>query len=188
MRLLDIGGAVLGLALTALLGPVIVALVKLDSPGPAIYSQPRLGRGGKPFTIYKFRTMHRDAEAEGARWAVAADARTTRCGRLLRRTHLDELPQFWNVLRGDMSLVGPRPERPGFTDDLSRAIPFYRLRLSVRPGLTGLKQIRFGYASTAAEHLEVLRHDLYYIKHRSVALNLLIMWRTLGWMFRMKGR
>jgi lipopolysaccharide/colanic/teichoic acid biosynthesis glycosyltransferase len=114
--------------------------------------------------------------------------RTTRVGRFLRRSHLDELPQFWNVLRGEMSLVGPRPERPEFTEALARSIPFYRLRLAVRPGLSGLKQIRVGYAATPDEHLDVLRHDLYYIKHRSLALNLVIMARTLGSVLGMKGR
>jgi exopolysaccharide biosynthesis polyprenyl glycosylphosphotransferase len=188
MRLLDILGASVGLLFTAIVGPLIATAVLFDSGRPIIYRQERLGLGGRPFTLYKLRSMRQDAESTGARWAVRGDARATRVGRFLRRTHLDELPQLWNVLRGDMSLVGPRPERPEFTDHLSGEIPFYRLRLSVRPGLTGLKQINCGYASTPEEHLEVLRHDLYYIKHRSLALNLLIMWRTLGWMLRMKGR
>jgi len=109
-------------------------------------------------------------------------------GRFLRRTHMDELPQFWSVSKGEMSLVGPRPERPSFTDDLAQSVPFYRLRLAVRPGLTGLKQIRFGYAATVEEHLEVLRHDLYYIKHRSLGLNVVVIARTLGRVFGMKGR
>ncbi|MBV9281396.1 MAG: sugar transferase, partial [Chloroflexi bacterium] len=188
MRCLDVVGAAVGLTLTCLLAPFIGAAIFLESGGPIIYRQERLGRAGKAFTILKFRSMRHDAEAAGARWATWRDGRATRVGRFLRATHLDELPQFWNVLRGDMSLVGPRPERQEFTDQLARTIPFYRLRLSVRPGLTGLKQIRVGYASSMEEHLEVLRHDLYYIKHRSLVLNLLIMARTLGSVLGMDGR
>ena len=188
MRLMDIAGAAAGLMLAALLTPLIALAIKVDSRGPILYRQERLGRAGRRFILWKFRSMSVDAEACGPCWASPSDSRATRVGRFLRTTHLDELPQLWNVLRGEMSLVGPRPERPEFTDSLSRDIPFYRLRLSVRPGLTGLKQIRVGYASTEAEHLEVLRHDLYYIKHRSVALNLLILARTLGSVVRRDGR
>jgi exopolysaccharide biosynthesis polyprenyl glycosylphosphotransferase len=188
MRLLDVVGSVVGLALTAALAPFIAAAIVLESGLPALYKQQRLGRGGEPFTIFKFRSMRSDAELSGAQWAVKKDLRTTHVGRLLRQTHLDELPQFWNVLRGEMSLVGPRPERPEFTAQLADVIPFYRLRLAVRPGLTGLKQIKFGYAATAEEHLEVLRHDLYYIKRRSLALNLLVLARTVASVLGMDGR
>lgn len=188
IRAVDIVGASLGLAATAVLGPFIAFAILLDGGQPVFYRQTRLGRGGRPFTMTKFRSMRPDAEAAGAQWAASDDARVTRVGKFIRKTHLDELPQFWNVLVGDMSLVGPRPERPWFTDELSQVIPFYRLRLAVRPGLTGLKQIRVGYASTPEEHLDVLRHDLYYIKHRSLALNALIATRTLGTVFGMRGR
>jgi exopolysaccharide biosynthesis polyprenyl glycosylphosphotransferase len=188
MRLLDIAGAVTGLLFTALVTPAIALAIAVDSRFPIIYRQQRLGLGGKVFTVYKFRSMRCNAEPTGAAWATQNDSRATRVGQFLRRTHLDELPQFWNVLRGEMSLVGPRPERPEFTDSLAEIIPFYRLRLSVRPGLTGLKQIKVGYASTPEEHLEVLRHDLYFIKHRSVALNLVIMARTLGSVVGRDGR
>lgn len=188
IRLLDIGGALVGLALTAVLGPVISLGILLESGFPIFYRQVRLGQGGKPFAIYKFRSMRADAESDGARWAANGDRRATRVGSYLRRAHLDELPQFWNVLRGEMSLVGPRPERPEFTEELSHSIPFYRLRLAVRPGLTGLKQIRVGYAATPEEHLEVLRHDLYYIKHRSLALNIQLMARTAAAVCGMEGR
>lgn len=188
IRLVDIVGALLGLATTIVLGPFIALAILLDSGRPVFYRQTRLGRGGKPFTMTKFRSMRCDAEEAGARWAASDDRRVTRVGRFIRKTHLDELPQFWNVLLGDMGLVGPRPERPSFTDELSQIIPFYRLRLAVRPGLTGLKQIRVGYASTPEEHLDVLRHDLYYIKHRSLALNALIVARTLGAVLSMRGR
>ena len=188
IRLVDIVGALAGLVLTLALGPFIALGILVESGRPIFYRQTRLGQGGKPFTMHKFRSMRCDAEAKGAAWATDGDRRTTRLGSYLRRTHLDELPQFWNVLRGDMSLVGPRPERPEFTEDLSRSIPFYRLRLAVRPGLTGLKQIRVGYAATPDEHLEVLRHDLYYIKHRSLALNAQLMARTLVAVLGMEGR
>jgi len=188
MRALDILGAVVGLCVTAVLFPSIAGAIILTSHGSAIYCQERLGRGGHPFTIFKFRSMNVDAEAAGARWAHRRDPRVTAVGRFLRRTHLDELPQFWNVLKGDMSLVGPRPERPEFTNTLSSEIPFYRLRLAVRPGMTGLKQIKVGYAASAEEHLEVLRHDLYYIKHRSLTLNLSTIARTLGSVSGMGGR
>ncbi len=188
MRLLDVAGAALGLVITAIFAPLIAAAIVVESGRPVLYTQERLGRGGVPFTIFKFRSMKSDAESTGARWAVKRDLRTTRVGRFLRRTHLDELPQFFNVIRGEMSLVGPRPERPAFTAELAKTIPFYRLRLAVRPGLTGLKQIKFGYAATAEEHLEVLRHDLYYIKRRSLALNLLILARTVASVLGMDGR
>ena len=188
MRFLDITGAAIGLVFTALVTPVIAVAIALDSGFPIIYRQERMGLGGKTFTVYKFRSMRCDAESSGAAWAARNDRRATTVGQFLRKTHLDELPQFWNVLRGEMSLVGPRPERPEFTDSLAEIIPFYRLRLSVRPGLTGLKQIKVGYASTPEEHLEVLRHDLYFIKHRSVALNLVIMARTLGSVVGHDGR
>jgi exopolysaccharide biosynthesis polyprenyl glycosylphosphotransferase len=188
MRSLDLIGGAVGMVLTTVLFPFIALAVRLTSPGPVIYSQQRLGRSGRPFTIFKFRSMKMDAESAGASWAGLGDPRITKVGRLLRRAHLDELPQFWNVMKGEMSLVGPRPERPEFTETLSCDIPFYRLRLSVRPGMTGLKQIKVGYAATPEEHLEVLRHDLYYIKHRSLALNLTIIARTLGSVVGLDGR
>jgi exopolysaccharide biosynthesis polyprenyl glycosylphosphotransferase len=188
MRLLDVIGSLVGLLVTSVLFPVIATAIALESGFPVLYKQERLGRGGQPFTIFKFRSMKSNAEALGAQWAVKKDLRITRAGQFLRRTHLDEMPQFWNVLRGEMSLVGPRPERPAFTAELAEVIPFYRLRLAVRPGLTGLKQIKFGYAASAEEHLEVLRHDLYYIKRRSLALNLLVLARTVASVFGMDGR
>jgi exopolysaccharide biosynthesis polyprenyl glycosylphosphotransferase len=180
MRLLDIVGAIVGLLVTAIIFIPIGIGILIAAPGPILYSQTRVGRGGKTFTIYKFRSMRTDAEQTGVAWAVQNDPRVTRFGRFLRSTHIDELPQCWNVFIGDMSLVGPRPERPEFTDLLSARIPFYRLRISVRPGMTGLKQIKFGYASTEDEHLEVLRHDLYYIKHRSLLMNLSLIAQTLA--------
>jgi exopolysaccharide biosynthesis polyprenyl glycosylphosphotransferase len=188
VRWLDIVGALIGGAATIVLLPLVAAAVHLSSRGPVLYRQRRVGRAGREFTIYKFRTMIVDAETGGARWAKPDDERVTSVGRFLRGTHLDELPQLWNILLGDMSLVGPRPERPEFTRALADQIPFYRLRLMVRPGLTGLKQLKVGYAATVDEHLDVLRHDLYYIKHRSLALNLAIIAQTLGLVMGRDGR
>lgn len=159
------------MALTAL-------VVKIDSPGPALFSQVRVGLGGKPFTIYKFRSMRQDAEANGAQWAQKNDQRITKVGKFLRMTRLDELPQLYNVLRGDMSLVGPRPERPEFVKDLSKEIPFYMERHSVRPGITGWAQTSFAYAATIEDTKIKLEYDLYYVKNYSLFLDLLVLIQT----------
>ncbi len=154
------------LALTAL-------AVKLTSRGPVFYSQVRVGQGGRPFTLYKVRTMIHDCEkASGVQWSRPGDPRITRIGAFLRRTHLDELPQLWNVLRGDMSLVGPRPERPEFTPALERAVPHYRDRLAVRPGVTGLAQIQLPPDTDLASVRRKLAYDLYYIRYRGLWLDL----------------
>src|SRR5207248_4660391 len=138
-------------------------LVKLTSPGPMLYTQTRLGRRGRPFTIYKIRTMLHDCESlTGPQWSTPGDTRITRVGRWLRRTHIDELPQLWNVLRGDMSLVGPRPERPEFIPELENAIPFYRDRLLVRPGITGLAQVQLPPDTDMDSVRRQLAHDIYY--------------------------
>jgi lipopolysaccharide/colanic/teichoic acid biosynthesis glycosyltransferase len=162
------------IALPAL--PVILVaalLVRLTSRGPAFYSQTRIGLGGKPFTIWKLRTMtHRCEEATGARWCVPGDPRVTALGWLLRKTHLDELPQLWNVLRGEMSLIGPRPERPEFFPELERALPMYRQRLAVRPGVAGLAQIQLPPDTDLDSVRRKLSHDLYYIRHQSAWLDL----------------
>jgi exopolysaccharide biosynthesis polyprenyl glycosylphosphotransferase len=188
LRCLDLAGALTGLAVAAVLSPAIAVAIVVETGRPVLYRQERLGAGGKRFVMYKFRSMHCDAERQGPMFALVRDPRVTHVGKLLRQTHLDELPQFWNVLRGEMSLVGPRPERPEFDEQLAAAIPHYRLRLAVRPGLTGLTQIRVGYASTIGEHVEVLRHDLYYIGHRSLALNLSILARTVTTVVGRTGR
>jgi lipopolysaccharide/colanic/teichoic acid biosynthesis glycosyltransferase len=152
------------LVLTSPLLLAAVLLVKLTSRGPAIYSQTRLGRKGRPFTIYKVRTMVHDCERQsGPRWSTPGDARVTPVGRFLRRTHLDELPQLWNVLKGDMSLIGPRPERPEFAYRLERAVPHYRARLLVRPGLSGLAQVQLPPDSDLASVRKKLAYDLYYV-------------------------
>ncbi|MGH1477923.1 MAG: TIGR03013 family XrtA/PEP-CTERM system glycosyltransferase [Geminicoccales bacterium] len=160
------------MALTAL-------VVKLDSPGPALFEQVRVGLGGKPFVIYKFRSMRQDAEADGkAQWAQKNDVRITKIGKFLRMTRLDELPQLYNVLRGDMSLVGPRPERPEFVEGLCEEIPFYMERHSVRPGITGWAQTSFAYAATIEDTKVKLEYDLYYVKNYSLFLDLLVLIQT----------
>ena len=153
--------SIFGLLLTVPLLPFVILAIKLTSPGPILYRQRRVGREGVVFDRYKFRTMRADAEADsGATWALDDDPRITRAGKLLRMSRLDEVPQLWNVLKGDMSLVGPRPERPEFTELLSREIPYYQLRHTVRPGITGWAQIRYKYASSLEDAREKLRYDL----------------------------
>jgi lipopolysaccharide/colanic/teichoic acid biosynthesis glycosyltransferase len=164
---------------------VCAILVRLTSRGPALYSQVRVGRGGRPFVIYKFRTMRHNCEkGSGACWSAPGDPRITWLGRILRRTHLDELPQLWNVLRGDMSLVGPRPERPEFVPKLEDAIPGYRNRLLVRPGVTGLAQVQLPADTDIDSVRRKLAYDLYYIRHYGVGLDLRLIVCTA---FRMCG-
>jgi exopolysaccharide biosynthesis polyprenyl glycosylphosphotransferase len=187
-RLFDLILVLFMLPLLILLLPPLAAAVRLDSPGPVFYRQIRSGRGNKPFSIFKFRTMFVDAEQDGqARWATKGDLRITRVGHLLRKARLDELPQLLNVLRGEMSLIGPRPERPEFIEELQRAIPFYRTRLMVKPGLTGWAQIHYEYGSSIEDALIKLRYDFYYVCYWSLWLDLYILFRTLGVVFRLKG-
>jgi sugar transferase (PEP-CTERM system associated) len=160
--------------------PLVILLIKLSSPGPVLYRQKRVGRNGVIFNCYKFRTMRPDAEADGrAAWASDDDPRITLVGHWLRKMRLDEIPQLWNVLKGDMSFVGPRPERPEFVERLCREVPFYSLRHVVRPGITGWAQINHGYGGSVEESKEKLRYDLYYLKNMSVALDLLIVFQTI---------
>ena len=155
-------------------------LIKLDSEGPIFFRQERVGQGGHVFTLFKFRSMYKDAEQRtGPVWAQKNDARVTRVGRLLRRTRLDELPQLYNVLRGDMSLIGPRPERPHFVKELIPTIPYYNLRHAVKPGLTGWAQIKHEYTNSLDGSLEKLQYDLFYIKNMSILLDILIMLETI---------
>jgi lipopolysaccharide/colanic/teichoic acid biosynthesis glycosyltransferase len=157
-----------------------VLAVKIDSPGPMLYRQQRVGQFGRPFTLFKFRSMAADAEAGGdPLWAQRHDPRVTRVGRFIRGTRIDELPQLVNVLRGEMSLVGPRPERPHFVEQLDRAIPFYRQRAYVKPGVTGWAQINFPYGASVEDAREKLSYDLYYVKHRSVLLDAFILLATI---------
>jgi lipopolysaccharide/colanic/teichoic acid biosynthesis glycosyltransferase len=177
-RALDVGIAGTLVLLAAPLALLIVAAVRLSSTGPAIYTQTRLGLNGRRFTIFKFRTMTSNAEAAGAPlWAVRNDPRCTRIGSLLRRTGLDELPQLWNVLRGEMSIVGPRPERPGFAGQFAGQFPDYGDRQVVRPGITGFAQVHGWRGNT--DLTERLRHDLYYIRHWSLGFDMRVLLLTL---------
>jgi len=166
------------------LAALIWMAVKFDSHGPAIYTQERVGHDGSTFTLYKFRTMVTDAEANGPQFASTHDDRLTRVGRYLRRIRLDEIPQLWNVLKGDLSLVGPRPERPVWTEQFEESIPFYGYRHLIRPGVTGWAQVNYGYADDEADTVEKLTFDLYYVKHMSLWLDLRIlgssMWTVLS--------
>ena len=157
------------------LGAAVWITVKLDSSGPALYHQARTGRNDKPFTLHKFRTMVVDAEEDGPRFASPDDPRITRAGRFLRMSRLDEIPQLWNVIRGDLSIVGPRPERPVFVEEYESTIPFYGSRHLIRPGVTGWAQVNYGYADDEAEAVEKLTYDLYYVKHSSIWLDLHIL-------------
>ncbi len=168
--------------------PIVVLAVRLSSPGPIFFRQTRVGMAGKPFFVYKFRSMRTDAEAAGAKWAVKNDPRVTPIGIFLRKTRIDEIPQLWNVLRGDMGLVGPRPERPEFVPYLAENLPFYNLRHLIRPGLTGWAQVRYGYGSTLEQAREKLEYDLYYIKHMTLGLDLLVMFETIKTVVRRRGQ
>jgi exopolysaccharide biosynthesis polyprenyl glycosylphosphotransferase len=188
-RVLDIVGAIVGLLIFAVTCPFLSIAVLADSGFPIFYSQPRLGKGGLVFKIYKYRTMRQDAEADGeAKTTLENDPRVTRMGGFLRRTRLDELPQFWNVLRGDMSLVGPRAERPELVAEYQKQVPFYRARLLVKPGLTGWAQINYGYVASITETAVKIEYDLYYIKHRTLAMDFQIILRTIGTVIRRTGR
>lgn len=172
-----VSAALLMLALPLML--VTALAIRLESPGPVIYRQERVGRGGRPFTCLKFRSMRADAERDGTPvWAVSNDPRATRIGQFIRKTRIDELPQLINVLRGEMSFVGPRPERPGFVNELKQTIPYYDLRHSVKPGITGWAQVRYSYGASVEDARKKLQFDLYYVKNHSLFLDLLILVET----------
>jgi sugar transferase (PEP-CTERM system associated) len=173
-RGVDILMAAAGLLFAAPLMLLTACAVRLDSPGPFLYRQERVGENGRIFTLYKFRSMRIDAESDTPIWARANDERVTRVGRFIRLTRLDELPQLWNVLRGDMSFVGPRPERPYFVQQLVADIPFYMARHAVKPGVTGWAQVKYRYGASVEDAMEKLRYDLYYIKHLSITFDLTI--------------
>ncbi|MGE0444752.1 MAG: TIGR03013 family XrtA/PEP-CTERM system glycosyltransferase [Vicinamibacterales bacterium] len=178
-RAFDLVLASTGFVLAAPLTLLTALAVYLDSDGPVLYCQERVGENGRTFMLYKFRSMRADAEQGGTPiWARDGDNRVTRVGRFIRMTRLDELPQLWNVLRGDMSFVGPRPERPFFVEQLAREIPFYQQRHAVKPGVTGWAQVKYQYGSSVEDAMEKLRYDLYYIKHLSIALDLSIVFDT----------
>ena len=177
--MLDLSLSMLGFVLAAPLMALTALAIRLDSPGPVLYDQERVGENGRVFTVYKFRSMRTDAERAGQPvWARDKDERVTRVGRFIRATRLDELPQLWNVMRGDMSFVGPRPERPFFVEQLARDIPFYVQRHSVKPGITGWAQVKYRYGSSIEDAMEKLRYDLYYIKHMSIFFDLTIVLDT----------
>jgi exopolysaccharide biosynthesis polyprenyl glycosylphosphotransferase len=188
-RVLDMFVGIVGCLGLALIIPVVWLMNRIGSPGPLFYSQERVGKGGHPFPILKFRSMVTDAEKfSGAVWAEENDPRITPVGRFLRKTRLDEVPQFWNILRGDMSLVGPRPERPHFVNHLAKQIPFYRVRHAVRPGLTGWAQVKYRYGASEEDSLTKLQYDLYYIKHQRLLLDVEILLKTAPVVLGFKGR
>jgi sugar transferase (PEP-CTERM system associated) len=186
-RLVSITTSFIGLAICLPFIPFIILAVRLSSPGPIFFRQTRVGLRGRPFSVLKFRTMRQDAEAQGAVWATKNDPRVTSLGRFMRKTRLDEIPQLWNVLRGEMGFVGPRPERPEFVQWLSREIPFYELRHIIRPGITGWAQVRYQYGASLEETKQKLEYDLYYIKHLSLGLDLLIMFETIKTIILRRG-
>lgn len=187
-RVSDILLSVVGLILASPLMILASIAIKLDSRGPVIFSQIRSGKNGKTFTIYKLRTMRQDAEKDGAKWATKNDNRITPVGNFLRKTRVDEIPQMYNVLRGDMSFIGPRPERPQFDEELAGQIPYYMLRYLIKPGLTGWAQVNYGYGASVEDSKMKLKYDLYYIKNYSFYLDMIIVLRTILIVLFRKGR
>jgi exopolysaccharide biosynthesis polyprenyl glycosylphosphotransferase len=178
-RISDVLLIVIASPLILLIVVIVSILIKLDSDGPVFFKQERVGQGGKVFKIVKFRTMYSDAEIDGPKFSNKNDPRVTRVGRFLRKFHLDEIPQFWNVLKGDMSLIGPRPEQVEFVREFEKKIPYYNLRHLVKPGITGWAQVQYGYAASLDETVEKLEYDLFYIKNPSIWLDLAIAIKTL---------
>jgi exopolysaccharide biosynthesis polyprenyl glycosylphosphotransferase len=188
-RLIDLALSIAVLTIAAPLMALITVIIKLETSGPAIFSQERVGIMGSRFTVYKFRSMRQDAECRtGPTWAKENDDRITRVGAILRKTRLDELPQVWNVLRGDMSFVGPRPERPYFVDLLKEKIRYYDLRHYVKPGITGWAQVMYRYGASVEDSRHKLEYDLYYAKNTSLRLDLLILLKTIGVVLKGEGR
>jgi len=186
-RVFDVSVSAVGLVLLFPLFCLIATAIKADSAGPVFYRQARVGLRGRPYMIWKFRSMRQDAERHGPRWAQADDPRISRVGWWLRKTRLDELPQLVNVLRGEMSLVGPRPERPVFVQDLRVAIPYYDIRHTVRPGITGWAQVKFRYGASQEDSHKKLQYDLYYVKNLSVFLDFRVLIRTIRVIFLGEG-
>ena len=174
-RLVALVGAILSLPIVL----VTVILIKLDSRGPVFYRQERVGKNGKTFVLTKFRSMRVDAEASGPVWASKDDDRTTRVGKIIRKIRVDEIPQFWNILRGEMSFVGPRPERPHFVKQLAEEIPYYEQRHLIAPGLTGWAQIKYAYGASIEDARQKLQYDLFYIKNQGLILDAVIMFETI---------
>ncbi len=187
-RAKDIVLASIGCLILAPLFPFIALAIYIESPGPIFYKQERVGKGGKVFKAYKFRSMVPDAEKGRPVWAKKNDERVTRVGKFLRKTHLDEFPQFINILKGEMSAVGPRPERPEFVEELAREIPFYRVRHAVKPGMAGWGLVRQGYGASKEDTLVKLQYDLYYIKHQSLWFDIVILIKTIFDTLTLRGR
>lgn len=187
-RIYDTIGALLLLLITSPIMLLTYLLIKLESPGPAIYSQVRVGEAGQPFTIYKFRSMRTDAETNGAQWAQQNDDRVTKVGKIIRKMRIDELPQLVNVVMGSMSFIGPRPERPEFIQELEKQIPYYGLRHLLRPGVTGWAQVSYPYGASVEDAEEKLKYDLYYIKNYSLILDISILVRTFRVVLGQRGR
>jgi exopolysaccharide biosynthesis polyprenyl glycosylphosphotransferase len=187
-RLFDIIASLIGLTCFFVITPLILLLNLIGNRGPLFYTQTRIGKNGRAFKIIKLRTMVKDAEKDGAVWAQKNDSRITRFGKFLRKSRLDEIPQFFNVLFGEMSLIGPRPERPVFVRELSKKIPFYETRHVVKPGLTGWAQVMGSYGSSEEHALEKLQYDLYYIKHRNLFMDLSIILKTISTVIFYRGQ
>jgi sugar transferase (PEP-CTERM system associated) len=178
-RVLDIVAASVGLLVSLPIQLLAAIAIRIDSRGPILLRQPRVGQDGVPFIVYKFRSLRVDAEGSGPVWAKPNDSRITRVGKVIRALRIDEIPQMWNVLKGEMSFVGPRPERPFFVQELIREIPYYSQRLTVKPGITGWAQICYPYGSSTRDALEKLQYDLYYIKNMSILFDLTIIAKTI---------
>jgi sugar transferase (PEP-CTERM system associated) len=177
-RILDIVFSILGLIISSIITIPVAILIKLESKGPVFYKQRRVGLNNRIFDCIKFRSMTVDAEKNGAVWASKNDSRVTRVGKIIRKLRIDEIPQMWNVLKGEMSFIGPRPERPEFVEHLERKIPYYNLRHSVKPGITGWAQVCYPYGASEEDALEKLKYDLYYIKNLSLFLDFQILLKT----------
>ena len=171
--------AFLGVVLSLPIMILTAILIKLDSKGPVFYKQERIGKNGRPFVLTKFRSMRVDAEQDGPVWAIKGDDRTTRVGRIIRKIRLDEVPQFLNILKGEMNFVGPRPERPHFVAQLAHEVPYYEQRHLIAPGLTGWAQIKYPYGSSIEDARQKLQYDLFYIKNQSLVLDAIIMFETI---------
>ena len=187
-RILDLLFSLIGLAFGLLISPIILIGNLIGNRGPLFYTQTRVGKNGEHFNIYKLRSMVVDAEKHGAQFAGKRDSRVTKFGRFLRRSRFDEIPQFINVIKGDMSVIGPRPERPVFVKQLSESIPFYEVRHLVKPGVTGWAQVNAKYGASQEDALEKLQYDLYYIKHRSLFLDISIVFKTLSTIIFFRGQ
>lgn len=187
-RIFDITCAIIIAIITSPIMLISILIIKLESKGNTLYIQKRVGLGNKEFNIYKFRSMGQDAEINGAQWAEKNDPRVTKFGNIMRKTRIDELPQLWNVIKGDMTFVGPRPERMIFIKELEKGIPFYNIRHCVKPGLTGWAQVKYPYGASVEDAFQKLQYDLYYIKHQTVVFDIMVLFKTLKIVIFGRGR